>query len=373
MNHTGMWSGGRGLGLLTAAAAATAAASTLPAAAHAAPSLAVLARGIDNPRHVALAPDGTLYVAAAGRGGSTCFGPRRSPICLGYSGRILAIAPGGGAPPRTVAAGLLSVADPDGTFATGPDGVSVGPDGRVVTVITSGLPRDIAAAPRRAQAQAGELLRVLPRPLTDVAAIDRFEWGHNSDGVRGDINSNPYAVLALEDRDVVADAGANAVVEAHGRRVSLLAAISGPGRAQRVPSSLALGPDGAIYVGELAEGAGKGAARILRIPAEGGSPTVYASGFTAVTGIGFGPDGSLYVTELTTSFSARGAPGRVTRIAADGRRTSYTGRDLVFPQGAAVDARGDVYVSNFSVLPGRTPRGSPFAGAGGQVVRISGL
>ncbi|MDO8212896.1 ScyD/ScyE family protein [Conexibacter sp. CPCC 206217] len=369
MTHTTFWSGRLRLGLLTAATAAFA----LPAAAAAAPRLAVVARGIDNPRQVSLAPDGsTLYVASAGRAGRSCFGPRRSPTCFGFSGRIVGVNPGSGAK-RTVASGLLSVAGPDGTFATGPDGVSAGPDGRVMTVITSATPREIAGVPRPAQAQAGELFRVLPRPLTDVAAIDSFEWRHNSDGVRGDLNSNPYAVLALEGRDVVADAGANAVLQVRGRSVSLLAAIKGPGRTQRVPSSLALGPEGDIYVGELAEGAGNGAARVLRIPANGGRPTVYATGFTTVTGIDFGPDGSLYVTELTTNTRARSAPGRVTRVAPDGRRTSYSGRDLFFPQGAAVAQDGSVYVSDFSVLPASTPRRGPFGGAGGQLVRISGL
>lgn len=368
MYTTGIWSRKSRLGLLSASVAACA----MPAGAAAAPSMSVLASGLDNPRHVSLAPDGrTLYVAAAGKAGGSCFGPRREQTCFGFSGRIVALSPSGGAP-RTVAGGLLSVAGPDGTFATGPDGVSAGPDGRVVTVITSSTQRDIRGIPRRAQAQAGQLFRVLPRPLTDVASIDSFEWSNNSDGVRNDTNSNPYAVLALDGSEVVADAGANAILSVVGRRVSLLATIRGPGRTQRVPSSLALGPDGDVYVGELAEGAGTGRARVLRLTGEGTPPTVYATGFTTVTGVAFGPDGSLYVTELTTNIRARSAPGRVTRIAPDGRRTSFS-RGLVFPQGAAVGADGSVYVSNFSILPGRTPRSSPFRGAGGQVVKISGL
>ena len=47
-----------------------------------------------------------------------------------------------------------------------------------------------------------------------------------------------------------------------------------------MPSSIALGPDGAYYVGELAESSGKGKARVWRVPAEGGTATVYRSGFT---------------------------------------------------------------------------------------------
>lgn len=367
MTPTGTRPGRARAGLLIAAAAVLAA----PGAAVAAPGMSVVASGLDNPRHVALASDGTLYVAAAGKGGRACMGSGENQSCIGYSGRIAAIAPGAGRA-RTVQGGLLSIAGPDGSFAVGPDGVAVGPDGRVVTVITSGPPRDVRAAPRRAQAQAGELWRVLPRPLTGIASIDSFEWANNSDGFRGDLNSNPYAVLALDGREVVADAGANAILEVRGRAVSLLATIRGPGRAQRVPSSLAQGPDGAIYVGELAEGAGTGRARVLKLGAAGARPEVVATGFTAITGIDFGPDGSLYVTELSTNLRSQSAPGRVTRIAPGGRRTRFS-RGLVFPQGAAVADDGSVYVSNFSVLPARTPRRSPFRGAGGQIVKVTGL
>lgn len=359
---------GRGVpGLLLAAAAVLAA----PAAASAAPSMSVLARGIDNPRQVALAPDGTLYLAAAGKAGGSCAGPRRSPTCIGFSSKILAISPGGAK--RTVASGLLSVGGQDGTFTVGADSVAIGPDGRVITAITSGTPRDVAAAPRRARDQAGDLFRVLPRPLTDVASVDTFEFVHNSDGVRGDRNSDPYGVLALDGRDVVADAGANAIVQVRGRAVTLLAVDRGAGRRQRVPTSLALGPDGSIYFGELAESFGTGGARVLKIPPQGGTPTVVATGFTAITGLAFGPDGSMYVTQLSTNLRSQTAPGAVTRVMPDGRRTTFSDRGLLFPQGAAVAADGDVYVSNFSVLPARTPSRSPFRGAGGEVVKISGL
>ena len=41
------------------------------------------------------------------------------------------------------------------------------------------------------------------------------------------------------------------------------------------------------------------------------------------------------------------------------------------PTGAAVDSTGAVYVSNFSVLPRKTPKKSPFKGAGGTLVKIT--
>jgi hypothetical protein len=342
----------------------------LPAVAAAAPRLSVFATGIDNPRHLGFAPNGTLYVAAAGRAGRTCVGPRRSPTCFGFTSSILGLSASGAK--RTVAGGFLSVGGRDGTFTVGADGAGVGPGGTLWTVVTSGTPRQVRALPRRVQSQTGDLFRVLPRPIADVASIDTFEFTHNSDGVRGDVNSDPYDVLALPGRQIVADAGANALLEVRGRTISLFSVLRGPARAQRVPTSLALGPDGAIYVGELAEAGGRGAARVLRVPPTGGPPTVFASGFTTITGLGFDRAGAMYVTELTTNPRSQTAPGALVKITADGRRTTFT-RGLFFPQGVAIAANGDVFVSNFSVLPARTPRRSPFRGAGGQVVRISGM
>ena len=143
------------------------------------------------------------------------------------------------------------------------------------------------------------------------------------------------------------------------------------GRAQAVPTSVAQGPDGDLYVGELAEGAGKGKARVLRIPAGGGAPVVHATGFTSITGLAFSATGDMYVTEFARNLRKEDARGRVVRVAPDGTRTFLGVGKLMFPTGAAVDSTGAVYVSNFSVLPGKTPKKSPFKGAGGSLVKIT--
>jgi sugar lactone lactonase YvrE len=142
------------------------------------------------------------------------------------------------------------------------------------------------------------------------------------------------------------------------------------GRRQSVPSSIALGPDGAYYVGELAESSGRGKARVWRVPPEGGTATVFRSGFTTISGVAFGPDGSLFVTEFARSF--RRLTGRLVRVAPDGSRSILAGgRKLRAPTGAAVDSTGAVYVSNWSVAPRRTPKDGPFQGAGGTLVKIT--
>jgi sugar lactone lactonase YvrE len=135
-----------------------------------------------------------------------------------------------------------------------------------------------------------------------------------------------------------------------------------------VPTSATRGPDGAYYVGTLAEGAGNGAARVWRV-VPGHAPQVYIDGLTAVVDIAFGPDGSLYASEFVTDATDENSGGAVVRVRPGGRRTVLGEGSLFFPGGVAVDRHGNLYVANWSILPAT---GSPDAppGARGQVVRL---
>src|SRR4051794_26615393 len=94
--------------------------------------LQVLATGLDNPRHLTIGPDGNLYVAEAGHGGTTadpCYNTTdpesgdATTNCAGPTGAIARITPAGVM--STALGGLTSVADPSNPEgAAGPAAVS---------------------------------------------------------------------------------------------------------------------------------------------------------------------------------------------------------------------------------------------------------
>jgi len=135
--------------------------------------------------------------------------------------------------------------------------------------------------------------------------------------------------------------------------------------AESVPTSVAKGPDGAWYVGELTGFPFQvGLARIWRV-VPGHAPTVFATGFTNIIDLQFDRHGRLYVLEMAKSgLLAAEAPGGNTngaliRINRDGSRTEIASAGLTLPGGVAIDGRGHIYVTINSTSPGT-----------GKVVRI---
>jgi hypothetical protein len=328
------------------------------------PKPTVVVAGLNNPRQIQIGWDGALYIAEAGHGGSTCIGSGEDETCVGLTSSVSRVATPwkttNSAPVRIIT-GLPSGGGPDGSFAVGVDGVSL--RGQSVFAQETFAPPDVLPSAPAYQTVGKLLEKEGSGRVTIRADISAAEAKYDPDG--NGFDSDPYAVLALDDRILVADAAANAVFQVQGSKVSVWAVFEDvqPSGSQFVPTYLTLGPNGHVYVGGLG-GETPGAGKIVELTRSGHKVAWY-NGFTTVTGVAVGTDGTLYVSEL---FGGSGAtPGQLT-IAKNGHRTHIP---VPFPAGVALGSNGGVYVSAWSVAPA-TGLGGGLA-TSGQIWRFAHL
>jgi len=393
--------------IAAAAAAAVVVASlagtvAVPAVAEATPAgvqETVIQGGLNAPRHVVLTRAG-LVVTEAGTGGpagiSNCAtgpateGPGTSQYCTGPTGDIFAISSPGQTIP--VLSNLPSVIEEAIPEVTGPSAIAYGHGQEAVTIddflvnpdgSNNLLPKPFASA-------FGTLM-LIKGEKTEAVDIAAFAAAHPQSAdslgtVPGEVpwDSDPYDVVAYRGGWAVADAGANDLlyVSATGR-VSMLArfpavaeqvpagVLGNPAPitvgAQAVPTSVAIGPDGALYVGLLrGVPSNPGTAYIYRV-VPGQQPVIWARGLTTVTAIAFDRQGRLLATEFNIGglLSPPTVPGALVRISNDGQTvTALPVPDLFQPTGVAVSADGTVYVSNYGDSTPSHP---------GEIVKITGL
>jgi hypothetical protein len=332
-----------------------------------------VAGGLDNPRGLAFGPHGRLYVAEAGRGGNgTCVAGPEGPACFGTSGAVTRV----NLKRRThkrIAGGLPSLGGQGtGEGAIGPSDVSFrGLRG----FLTIGLGGDPKARPSLGAggSDMASLFRLSPSGgLTKLADLGTFEANHNpASGQPSDtVDTNPNSVLAIRGRKaVVADAGGNDVLKVNRRgKISVLGVIpfnTAPANqpvpagspVQSVPTSVARGPRGSYYVGQLTGFPFvPGTASVWRVK-QGKAPKRVVTGLTQITDLAVGRDGNLYVVEIATGTLA-GPPttGALLRVKPNGKTKTIA--SLVQPYGLALKGRF-AYVTRNATSPGT-----------GQVVRI---
>lgn len=300
----------------------------------------VVATHLNNPRQLSLLANGELLVAEAGRGGSMC----SEEGCIGTTGAISKVAHPWSAHnqwPTKIAKGLPSSAGPDGGFAGGSAGVSNRGLGSVYIAMTYAPPDAVVGLP--SSKYLGKLLRADKHGRFHIRAdITKVELEQNPDG--DIVESNPYAVLALPDREIVADAAGNTIIQKYHGKASVFAVLPNHHGRHAVPTSLALDPDGTVWVGDL-NGENPDTARVWHLSATG-EILGWVGGFTTITGVAVDQAGTLYVSELFAGGSETAPPGRVTMVPKHGSRWST---DVPFPAGIAVDDYNRVYVSAWSI------------------------
>jgi hypothetical protein len=387
------------------------------AAASAAPQVDVIARGLSNPRGLAFAPDGALYVAEAGKGGNgACAELAEGPACYGETGAVLRIDLSGKKEPARVLRNLPSLAGEGGFGATGPQAVAFAANGTGMVALGLGSHRATREGLGRYSYLFGRVIPVpkmksavmpptkdktqvqfaqpgaapLPTAAQDEKApIDLAAYEDINDPAGDGSDSNPVRLMAHGADFLAVDAGGNSLLRiGSDRQITALATFAPrdvpappflglpPGATipmQAVPTSIAEGPDGALYIGQLTGFPfPSGAANVWRVPAEGGEPAVFASGFTNIMGVAFDAAGRLYVLQIGDGLAGPGGPpllppGRLIRVEADGTRTVIYDK-LYYPGGLVIGPDGAAYVTNNGIVPGPVPGAFP---EGGQVLRIT--
>jgi sugar lactone lactonase YvrE len=345
----------------------------------------VVADGLTNPRFVAVAADGTIYVSEAGSGGdeplffpeelAEMYGVEAEPGAAGAatpemgspeaaepfgsrggSGQVTMVAPDG--TQSVLTTGLPSYGLPEGI---GPAGIAVADDGTIWLAVGGAGPFTPYFDPLPNQSS---VVRIDPATgaVTQVADIGAFEVANNPDPYW--VDSNPYGLdVAADGTLVVADAGGNAVyrVDPASGELSVLAVLPGVappaemevpegGNPMRggaieldpVPTGIDVAADGTIHVGFLSSEV-TGAAKVVSLAADGTLSDI-ATGLSNVVDVETAPDGTLYASQISTDFEGEEpAPGNVVRVGADGTAEVVLD-NLPLPNGIAFDQTGVLYV-----------------------------
>jgi sugar lactone lactonase YvrE len=353
----------------------------------------VVATGLMSPRGVTVGPDGSVYVAEAGSGGPMTVTEGETSARLGFTGQVSKVAPDGSK--SVVAGGLPSVIGGEEGAGLHDLVYANGALWGVVGTVSEGklnLPGEDA------------LLRIDPSTgmSQTVASFYPYEAQHNPGGFAVDSNASGLT-LGPDGMVYVADAGANTIYRVNPADGALApvavipgipvpAAMAPPGgnpergganELDPVPTGVAFGPDGNLYVSLLSGGPfPPGAAKVLQVTMDG-KVSDAAPGLTMLTDIKLGPDGAWYVVEFGR-FDLQSNPpgfapnsGDIVRLSPNGQRAVVVS-GLAFPNKMAFDASGNLYVTtnsldtangqlmrvdNATSLAGTAPPGMPTTGS----------
>ncbi|KAB2866014.1 MAG: ScyD/ScyE family protein [Anaerolineae bacterium] len=317
------------------------AANALPTAAQDGPQS--LVSGLNSPRALYVADDGTVYVVEAGMGGTTptgMTGPSGLEALSGATGRVSTLAEDGTLTP--VLSDLPSV-DLGGSETAGPTAVAVTESS--LWVMFNGGPMS-----HPLYFSLVELDAATHRIKTSIDLFS-YEATENPDGKEVDCNPIDFAIA--EDGTIyIVDAGGNDILTwtAEDGLQTLMVWENND-----VPTSIDLGPDGNLYISFLTPFPfPEGGARIDVISPDGDLVKQY-TGLTLAVNVAVTDDGAIYAVEfgrfdlsIADADTSPWVPnsGRVVMVSDDG--VTPVAEGLNFPYALAQDADGNWLVTNSS-------------------------
>ncbi|MEA5594951.1 ScyD/ScyE family protein [Rivularia sp. UHCC 0363] len=359
-------------------------------------SFKIIADNLDNPKGLAFAPDGSLYVAEAGVGGDGASIPSPSgqgDLSYGSSGAISKIENGVA---KRVVTGLPSVAFRDGTGAAGPHDIKF--DAAGIAYVLLGYAADPALRDSLGDTDLGKVVTcdLSTSTWSSIADISNYEVTNKILSRDCEIASNPLSFYVNNNKLVVVDAGTNSILSINTGDSNLEKIAEIPNRIltnpifpgtksenfdrghvpppsaypqappsqlsiQSVPTDVVKGLDGAYYVCEFTGFPfPEGGAKIYRIDVNG-ELKVFADGFTQLIDMAFDAEGSLYVLQHMNQSGWKGkADGALIQIAPNGeRKTLIEGNGLESPSALTIGSDGAFYILNQGGRPGS-----------GQVIRV---
>jgi hypothetical protein len=360
---------------ISAAAVAIPSAGATPAT-ETAPTLEVVASGLNHPRGLVPGPAGTVLIAEAGGAGEgPCLDPSpgtgNQPACLSTTGSLTLA--GFGQQFRIVD-DLASIGDPAGAATSGPHDLAITSEGVLVLNGFAHNPQGRAELGSDAD-PLGQLVLVdwhgEQHAVADLAA---HEGANNPDGRPGFLGSwsNPFSMIEDGDNHLVVDSGANTLLEVTPdgsvttRAVFPTREVPGPGGdpvvMESVPTGMARGPDGTVYVAELTGFPfPAGGAQVYALAPGQSEPQVVSDGFTNVIDLAVDSEGRLLVLEIFANGITSGNPaGALKRIEPDGSVTTLIDSGLITPTKLAVASDGAIFIANKGTSVG-----------GGEVVRFT--
>ena len=369
------------MGTIRFVPAAVGAAVLLSAGPAAAAEVDVVARGLDNPRHVAVDARGDVYVAEAGRGGprvegASCFDSAEGPSCVGATGAVTRVRGAGGGDPqaRRVVTGLASFAPESGANAIGPHGIVAAGAGIVVTNGGPTAPeRDGDVVPRwqlaqesRVSSRFGQVLAFRAgggtnRGLRVIADPYAFEAANNPDAKAGNelVDSNPVDVAVDRGRLLIADAGANSLLRTRLTSTVPQLLTLFPNRPEAAPDGTTI-PMNAVPTAVVVRGNAYYVSQLTGFPfprlgawiwrvnrRTGAATAMLKDKFTNIMDLALDRRGRLLVLEIDhDSLLGPGTDGALYRVDGSSVRRLDTAGQLTAPGGLDVARDGTIYISN---------------------------